>query len=87
MAKLGKRKAAQAALGIKSIFVRSDPVTGQDIPVARKPHTIATSERLIEFRGCMKDKLGDFKATGATPKARAINMRAAFSSAAKGCSK
>jgi hypothetical protein len=87
MPKLGKRKAALAALGQKSVFSRRDPVTGQDIPIARKPNTIATSARLIEFRGCMKDELGDFKATGATPKARAINMRKAFASAAKKCKK
>jgi len=87
MPKLGKRKAALKALSQKSVFVRRDPVTGTDFEVARKPNTISTSPRLIEFRQCMKDELGDFKASGATPKARAENMRKAFSQAAGKCGK
>ena len=54
MKKLGIKKAAESALGIKTIFERKDPVDGTKTLVLRKPTTIATSSPLVAFRKCTK---------------------------------
>ncbi len=85
MPKRGKRRAALQALAEKSVYTRSDPITGDAITVARKPTTIQTKPGVIKFRDCVKTKMQEFAATGGTRKKRAEQTREAFSAAASAC--
>jgi len=63
----------------------TDPVTGQTSLIIRNAHNHQTSGVLKRFQKCVADKRRGQRATGNTPRERAINARAQQAAAAKAC--
>ncbi len=67
------------------LYVKKDPVTGKEKMYHRRRHSHTKSDRLKEFRKCIREQMEGFKATGKDERERALAVRRKLAEAAKTC--
>ena len=72
-------------VGQFSVANHTDVVTGQTDLVIRNAHNHQTSTRLKNFQRCVADKRRGQKASGSTPRERALSARNQQAAAANSC--
>lgn len=69
----------------QEVYMRRDPLTGEQKSFTRNDHSRQSSQRLKSFQKCMRRTLEGQTYSGSTTQERVRAQRAAFTRAAESC--